>query len=463
MNLQFGSLHDAAFLHDNKAASLAPAPSKRTRRLVVYATMIGTDMLSVVGGFVVSNMILSGDLLASPGLKLCFLAVPIFLGTALVNRAYGRQVLYKSLRGTTRSIMALLGTMGLILFFLYGLSILKPHHLSFIATGFFVSAALIAASRYFCHVLAEQVLNKNPISELIIVDGLPGASGVRSNVVLARDAGLRPDITCPHMLDRLGKLFQSVDRVMIACPERLHRDWTLVLKSTGVEGEVHHDFSGLGALATTWPLNPHHIRPLSRVQLWLKRSVDLVIVFLALAFLAPLMILTAIAIKLDSAGPVLFKQQRLGHGSRLFNIYKFRSMRSETCDSAGDVSTMRDDVRITRIGKFIRMTSIDELPQLFNVLTGSMSLVGPRPHALGSRADSKLFWEIDRNYWLRHATVPGLTGLAQIRGFRGATMEKSDLENRLAADLEYIQTWSLALDVEILIRTFGILVHRNAY
>ena len=147
----------------------------------------------------------------------------------------------------------------------------------------------------------------------------------------------------------------------------------------------------------------------------------------------------------------------------LFHIYKFRSMSVEQCDPTGEISTMKDDDRITRVGRFIRMTSIDELPQLFNVVEGSMSLVGPRPHALGSKANSKLFWEIDRNYWLRHATIPGLTGLAQVRGFRGATLEQADLENRLAADLEYIQRWSLGLDLIILARTFGVVFHRNAY
>jgi polysaccharide biosynthesis protein PslA len=90
-------------------------------------------------------------------------------------------------------------------------------------------------------------------------------------------------------------------------------------------------------------------------------------------------------------------------------------------------------------------------------------MVGPRPHALGSMANSKLFWDIDRNYWLRHAAVPGLTGLAQVRGFRGATLSQADLENRLAADLEYIQCWSLGLDLQILARTFGVIIHRNAY
>lgn len=179
--------------------------------------------------------------------------------------------------------------------------------------------------------------------------------------------------------------------------------------------------------------------------------------------LAPVLLLVAIAVKLDSPGPVLFKQPRVGRGNRSFQIMKFRSMRDEMSDRAGGRSTGRDDDRITRVGKIIRKTSIDELPQLFNVLLGDMSLVGPRPHALGSLAGDALFWEIDENYWLRHALKPGITGLAQVRGFRGATEQRSDLVNRLRADLEYIENWTITNEIVILVRTANVLIHRNAF
>ena len=135
----------------------------------------------------------------------------------------------------------------------------------------------------------------------------------------------------------------------------------------------------------------------------------------------------------------------------------------DCCDGNGDRSTGRDDDRITRVGRIIRMTSIDELPQLLNVLMGDMSIVGPRPHALGSRAEDKLFWEIDERYWHRHAAKPGLTGLAQIRGFRGATVHEYDLVNRLQADLEYLDHWTIWKDLKIILQTFRVLLHRNAY
>jgi lipopolysaccharide/colanic/teichoic acid biosynthesis glycosyltransferase len=144
-------------------------------------------------------------------------------------------------------------------------------------------------------------------------------------------------------------------------------------------------------------------------------------------------------------------------------MYKFRSMAMHRLDHDGQSSTSRDDERITRVGRFIRRTSIDELPQLFNVLAGDMSIVGPRPHAIGSQAGNKLFWEVDQRYWLRHALKPGLTGLAQVRGLRGTTERESDLASRLNADLEYLNGWSLWRDIGIVVATAGVVVHDRAY
>jgi lipopolysaccharide/colanic/teichoic acid biosynthesis glycosyltransferase len=213
---------------------------------------------------------------------------------------------------------------------------------------------------------------------------------------------------------------------------------------------------GVTTLVVSWG-------PLNRANRVKKRALDLAVTIPALILISPLLVIVALAIKLDSAGPVFFRQERMGRGNRIFRILKFRSMRVETTDANGARSASRDDDRITRVGKFIRATSIDELPQLINVLSGEMSLVGPRPHALGSTAGDELFWRVDRQYWHRHALKPGITGLAQIRGFRGATNTKRDILDRLESDLEYQHGWSLLRDVSILARTAQVLVHRNAY
>jgi polysaccharide biosynthesis protein PslA len=144
-------------------------------------------------------------------------------------------------------------------------------------------------------------------------------------------------------------------------------------------------------------------------------------------------------------------------------MIKFRSMRSDLADGAGHRSASRDDDRITAVGRIIRASSIDELPQLLNILKGDMSFVGPRPHALGSTAGDQLFWEVDNRYWHRHASKPGLTGLAQIRGYRGATHNRSDLTKRLQADLEYLAGWTIWRDIRIILATFKVVIHKNAY
>lgn len=195
----------------------------------------------------------------------------------------------------------------------------------------------------------------------------------------------------------------------------------------------------------------------------IKRIFDIVFATTAIVVLSPLLAVVALAIKLEDGGPVLFAQKRVGRANRFFKMYKFRSMSESQADKDGLISASKDDQRVTRVGAFIRRTSIDELPQLFNVLKGDMSIVGPRPHALGSHAGDKLFWQVDRRYWHRHSLRPGLSGLAQIRGLRGATDSERDLLDRLRADLEYLEGWTIMRDITIVLLTIRVLVHDRAF
>ncbi len=187
-------------------------------------------------------------------------------------------------------------------------------------------------------------------------------------------------------------------------------------------------------------------RPISGWSQLLKFMEDLTISAVALLLLSPLLLLVALAIKLDSRGPVFFMQKRLGFNNKEFAIYKFRSMYQQGDVPKKTVQATRDDPRITRVGRFIRRTSIDELPQLLNVLNGTMSLVGPRPHALDHNEE---FARSVRGYFARHKVKPGITGWAQVNGFRGET----DMAERTKFDLWYIENWSLLLDVKIIVRT----------
>lgn len=200
--------------------------------------------------------------------------------------------------------------------------------------------------------------------------------------------------------------------------------------------------------------------PLSKFEHVLKRSVDVVGAGLVLLLLFPLLALVTIAIKIDSSGPVLFRQQRLGFNGRTFNIRKFRTM-SVLEDGLSAVQARAGDDRITRVGRWLRRTSVDELPQLLNVLDGSMSLVGPRPHAV---AHDNKFDKLVRNYGFRQRVKPGLTGWAQINGCRGPTPTTDLIEQRVEYDLWYIENWSLKLDLMILLQTpFEVVRGRNAY
>ncbi len=160
--------------------------------------------------------------------------------------------------------------------------------------------------------------------------------------------------------------------------------------------------------------------------------------------LSPVLLVTALLIKLDSPGPVLFRQPRMGFNNRLFLCYKFRSMRQDAQDLLADKQTTRDDPRVTRVGRVIRKLSIDELPQLLNVLNGTMSLVGPRPHAPNTKAANKLFTDVVQQYAVRHRVKPGITGWAQVNGWRGETATVDQIQKRVACDLYYIENWSSA-------------------
>lgn len=199
--------------------------------------------------------------------------------------------------------------------------------------------------------------------------------------------------------------------------------------------------------------------PLSPLELFTKRALDICLSATVLIALSPLLFAVMIAIKLDSRGPVLFKQQRCGFNGRRFTIYKFRTM-SVLEDGPTVVQAAANDARLTRTGGWLRRTSIDEIPQLLNVLEGSMSVVGPRPHAI---AHDNEFDKAVRNYAYRRRVKPGLTGLAQIKGFRGPTPTPSSIERRVKEDLRYIDNWSLGLDLMILLQTpFELIRGRNA-
>ncbi|BCX17228.1 MAG: hypothetical protein KatS3mg117_0910 [Geminicoccaceae bacterium] len=243
----------------------------------------------------------------------------------------------------------------------------------------------------------------------------------------------------------------SAEGRLLACLKKLRALPCDVRLCTDLIG-FHLPNRGLGEIAGLPVLHVFE-RPMSGAALLVKTVEDRLLAALALLFTAPLALAIALAIKLTSPGPVLCRQRRGGFNGEVFEVLKFRTMRAEACDvgtEAGLGHTKKGDPRVTPIGRWLRRTSLDELPQLLNVLRGDMSLVGPRPHAVAH--DDRYAEAIDR-YLARHRVKPGITGLAQISGCRGEVRSLAEMQRRVELDLHYIQNWSLRLDLKILWRT----------
>ncbi|MBV1705516.1 MAG: undecaprenyl-phosphate glucose phosphotransferase, partial [Hyphomicrobiales bacterium] len=206
-------------------------------------------------------------------------------------------------------------------------------------------------------------------------------------------------------------------------------------------------------------------RPIGDWDVVLKAAFDRIVGGLALFVLSPLLLAVAVAVKLDSKGPVFFRQRRLGFNNEVIEVWKFRSLKVEDTDHEARRQVTRDDPRVTRVGRFIRRASIDELPQLFNVVfAGDLSLVGPRPHAVRATAKDRGYEEVVDGYFARHRVKPGITGWAQVNGWRGETDTDEKLQRRVEHDLHYIENWSIPFDLYILLATpFSLLRHRDVY
>lgn len=450
------------------ACSQRPALTKHSIRLRLYFILCAIDLSCIFASFAFGAWVRYERLAGETWLNMAVAAMPLYLGMAVAGGAYSIEVLRSPTSGALRAIGALAFTFGSLFVISYFLKAEQDVSRLAVAVGIIATFGSVALLRKAVGEVITRALDGEFTCEVVIGDGTPIEVPPGSTYVDAAAAGIVPDPRDPVMLIRLAEYLRGADRAVIACSREACRNWAMLLKGANVQGEIlANEFDALGPLGisrlsgrTTLVVS---MGPLNLRQRLLKRMLDLALTIPALILLAPVLLITAIAIKLDSPGPVFFKQKRVGRGNMLFDIYKFRSMRVDRSDPTGRQSTRPDDDRCTRVGRFIRRTSVDELPQFLNVLFGSMSIVGPRPHALGSLAGDELFWHVDERYWHRHALKPGITGLAQVRGFRGATHRRTDLTRRLQADLEYVSGWSIWRDIAILISTIRVIIHPRAY
>jgi len=453
----------------SEASPVPPlAPSLRRRRLEIYVLLLLADAAIILMAFNAIGYLYFGEWLQPTVMLEAQLVLPVYWTIAIANNAYTADAAMTARIGAGRAVAAIvLAVVAVVLIAFY---VKAADTFSRVVSSIGTAAAAIglAIARDALSALARRRWGPGGSNILVINDGAEGRPIRHAIAIDAAHCGLTPDIADPHALHRIALFLRNMDRVIVCCPPERRQAWALVLKGVAVQGEiVDDDIQALGAVGafrspdyTSLIIARGPLRLTNRV---LKRGLDVAVATMALVALAPVFLVVALAIKLEDRGPVFFVQRRLGRSNGLFDIYKFRSMRVTAADDEGDVSASPDDARTTRVGRFIRATSIDELPQLVNVLIGTMSLVGPRPHALGSQAGNKLFWQVDPRYWQRHALKPGMTGLAQVRGLRGATLDETELVDRLQSDLEYLDGWTIWRDLAILLGTLKVLVHRKAY
>jgi polysaccharide biosynthesis protein PslA len=336
---------------------------------------------------------------------------------------------------------------------------------TWIASGRLARRVAVIGAGQFSHEFIDR-LRSEPHAYTVV-----GLYDDRLSRIPAIQDGVRVRGTVRDLLARSRE--EQIDLIVIALPLRAVSRISMILEQIGsavADVCLTTDFAGFRYKSSqisyvgSNPVVLIEERPLKDWLAVKKKVFDLLLgSLLFLAFL-PLLMLIALAIRLDSPGPVLFRQPRLGFNNRLFTCYKFRTMHHGMADLFGDRQATRGDPRVTRLGKWLRALSLDELPQLLNVLQGNMSLVGPRPHPPNTKAADKLFTDVVAKYAFRHRVKPGITGWAQVNGWRGETKTIDQIENRVSCDLAYIVNWSVWFDLRILVLTLTReILSRNAF
>jgi len=384
-----------------------------------------------------------------------------------------------------RMLVALVVAFALLLSVAFALKISDFYSRVWLVTWFVSSAVLLSIARLcFGHCIARLARRGRFANRTVIVGTGPQADKLASHLaeydsVLTRVLGfIEPDREAGRSrprgtlilggLDALIRMVRcgQVDQIFIALPwndaESLRRV-THRLAMTPVAIRLAPDLAGFEFSGRSFaevaglPMLPLFDRPISGWSRLLKVAEDKVLAVVFLVLLAPLLMLTALAVKLSSHGPALFKQQRYGFNDQLIEIWKFRTMYHHLADPNADKLATKDDARVTPVGRFLRRMSLDELPQLFNVLRGEMSLVGPRPHAMAAKAGGQLYDDVVDRYAARHRVKPGITGWAQVNGWRGETDTFDKIQKRVEHDLYYIDNWSVWLDFRIIAKTVMVL------
>jgi len=449
-----------------------PAPSKEVARLRLYILSILIDLAMLGLAFALANVIVLGSLMGEPGkphgLIMFAMIAPVYALIAINGGAYGIRMIGNRRASAVKAVWSLVQAALLTLIIIYfGKMAEQLSRLTFI-----VGLGIAASGLYVVRILIERIgiwlLGEVPHITVLLVDGVEVAVPPGAHLVFAKDIGVDPSRRDAITAERLARGVGGAERVVVACPADRIADWRIALAALSAKGEILVPEMSRFAPAKVSAFADHPTLvvaggPLLFRDRIVKRLLDVVISLAAIVALSPVLLAAAIAVRLSGPGPVLFRQARIGKDAHPFMIFKFRTMHAGQSDHTAEKLTEKNDPRVSRVGAFLRKSSIDELPQLFNVLRGDMSIVGPRPHAPAAKAADTLYWDVDERYWARHSIKPGMTGLAQVRGHRGPTDSHADLVNRLQSDLEYVTNWSIWRDLRIIVATLGVLAHDNAF
>lgn len=443
---------------------------KAVTRAHCYMVLALSDALVIASSFIVANHLvnLSAPVPIEHGVVMLGAILPLFAIQASTNGTYGAATLDDPNLGARRAARALTIAGGFVLLIAYMLKASAAFSRGVFALGFVASFVLLIVARVILRPVISRLLGGSAHTTIVIRDGVDYQQQENEVILDVQALGFDPLTSDPHAYNALSRTIGHADRLIIACEPKQAQAWAPVLRTLAVDGEILTDVQdAVGAIGMrrfgerrTLIINNG---PMTLSARGIKRVFDIAFSLAAIALFMPLFLVTALAIRYESKGPIFFRQERIGRGNSIFRIYKFRSMYAKDSDAQAVRLTQVNDARVTRVGAFIRRTSIDELPQLLNVLFGDMSIVGPRPHALAAKAADVLYWDVDTRYRERHVIKPGMTGLAQVRGFRGNTHQLEDLTNRLQADLEYVAVWSLRHDLSIILQTLKVVRHTNAY
>jgi Undecaprenyl-phosphate glucose phosphotransferase len=457
--------------------------------LVAIAAMADTAI-------VIASAMLAAGLIAVPGWPVLFLGVGMSaIALFALQRAwvYTVAALSQPVRQIARTSAAMAGCFAgaMALAFGFGLEAVLPRGFML---GWFVMAlaAMISLRVAFAFQMRRWLKDGRLVRRAVIVGGGRPAEELIRQLRRSTSAGIK---VCGVFDDRakdrsvepvdryrvLGTFdemaafcrAEGIDLIIVTLPataeerilQLMKKLWELPID---VRISAHHSKLRLRPRAYSYigdiPFLAVFDKPLSDWGWAVKEIEDRVLAAIMILLLSPVMIGVALTVKFTSRGPIIFRQKRHGFNNQLVEVYKFRSMYTDMCDAKASRLVTKDDPRVTPVGRFIRKSSLDELPQLFNVLKGELSLVGPRPHATQAKAGERIYNEVVDGYYARHRMKPGITGLAQIHGWRGETDTEEKLQRRVEYDIQYIDNWSVWMDLYILAMTpVSLLNTKNAY